>query len=162
MGRKIKELRELLGLDQIELARLAGVRQQTLGAIEVRDSKSSMYSVAIAGAMGVTLEQLQKLPVDVLYRHATGQLRQAASPVHVVREDRLELYSATPDRQRQLLRLFDELTPPQQDSVLQEIEALVNANRTVVQHYAKRTLRTAEDGRVEATFGSPPENKPRR
>lgn len=67
----------------------------------------------------------------------------------------LTLYSITPDRQGKLLDLFDQLTPAQQDGVLRELEAHVEANLAVVKHFTNKRFRPALDERIEETFGLP-------
>lgn len=71
----------------------------------------------------------------------------------------LTLYSITPDRQKTLLELFDQLTPVQQDSVIQEVRAYVDANLAVVKHFEGRKLQPTPNDRIEATFGLPALNK---
>lgn len=63
------------------------------------------------------------------------------------------LSSATPDIQARVLELLGKLTPPQQEQVVKEMEALVATNESVLRHLGGKRLRTTEDSRIEATFG---------
>ena len=61
-GRKIAELRDALGLKQAELARLAGISQPTLWAIEHQMTKKPEADtmIYIAAALGVPIRDLYK------------------------------------------------------------------------------------------------------
>lgn len=67
----------------------------------------------------------------------------------------LALYTITPDRQKRLLDLFDQLLPAQQDQILDEIAAAAKANLAIAQHFADKRLRTTDNERIEATYGRP-------
>lgn len=74
-------------------------------------------------------------------------------------EEPLALYRTEPSKQKQLLELFDQLTPSQQETVLDELRAHVDANLAVVQHFQGKKLRHADNRRVEETYGLPPSRK---
>lgn len=158
LGKKIRALREAKKWSQSHLCDLAGVEQATLSAIERRDSTRSAYLVPIANALGVTLEDLRNLSVPELLSVRVSSA--TAAPRHVAQEPKpLQLYSTTGDRQSDLLRLFDELTPPQQEALLRELETTVAANRAIAMHYQGKKMRSTENERIEATFGMP-KNRP--
>lgn len=58
LGGRIKQVREELRWSQEELARRAGMpgRQQTIQALEMRDSKRSDYAAVLCNALGVNLQ----------------------------------------------------------------------------------------------------------
>lgn len=58
LGKNIKALREARGLTLEQLESLSGVDLGTISALEVRDSKRSLYAPALARALGVALEDL--------------------------------------------------------------------------------------------------------
>lgn len=58
LGKRVKALREGLGLTLEQLADRSGVDLGTIGALEVRDSSRSKYAAQLATALGVTLEDL--------------------------------------------------------------------------------------------------------
>lgn len=55
---EIIRLREAKGWEQSDLARMAGIRQQTLSLIEVGQTKSSSFIGPIADALGVPVNQI--------------------------------------------------------------------------------------------------------
>lgn len=155
MGGKIKALRLAKGWSQGHLGSLAGVEQATLSALERRDSTRSEYFVPLARALGVTFEELRSLSVEALLS-CRAPAPATSPPAREVREPSpLELYSTPGDRQSALLRLFDELTPPQQAALLTELETTVQANRAIAMHYHGKKMRSAENERIEDTFGLP-------
>lgn len=158
IGAKIKAVREALNMPQVRLADQANMSQQALHALEIRDSRRSVYFAAIARAFGVTLDDLLTLPADEIAAVASPPYEppKATAPT-TVREPAkdLQLYSTPGDRQNELLRLFDELTPPQQAQFLAELETQVKANRAIAAHYHGRGPRSVENERVEAAFGLP-------
>lgn len=155
LGKKIRALREAKKWSQSHLCDLAGVEQATLSAIERRDSTRSVYLVPLAHALGVTLEDLGNLSVQELLSARPPNQAAAASKLVAKEPEPLQLYSTTGDRQSALLRLFDELTPPQQEALLRELETTVQANRAIALHYQGKKMRSAENERIEATFGMP-------
>jgi transcriptional regulator with XRE-family HTH domain len=158
LGKKIRALREARKWSQAQLCNLAGVEQATLSAIERRDSTRSVYLVPIARALRVSLDDLQNLSVQELLNVCAPAAPEPAR--HVAEQPSpLQLYSATGERQSALLRLFDELTPPQQEALLRELETTVQANRAIALHYQGKRMRSAENERIEATFGTP-KNRP--
>lgn len=98
------------------------------------------------------MEAAQRLNLSLDYL-LLGRGPREAEPARIREE--LALYTTTPDRQKVLLDLFDQLTPPQQDKVIDELRAHVDANLAVVKHFQGRKLRPALDERIEATFGLP-------
>ncbi len=59
LGARIKEVRESLGWQQEDLAaKVPGLTQPALSALEVRDSKSSQFAFQIAEALGVSARWL--------------------------------------------------------------------------------------------------------
>lgn len=153
LGFRIRAIREARGISQSALAAQAGMSQQALAQIEARDSSRSKFLVPLARALGYTVEQLQELTDGPAYPGAP-----TASPLPLSEPAPLELYSTPGERQSRLLRLFDELTPPQKAQVLEELETTVKANRIIAAHYRGRPLRHVENERIEHTFGPPPKD----
>jgi transcriptional regulator with XRE-family HTH domain len=58
LGANVKRLREAAGLTQTQLAELAHMDQQAVAALEKRDSKSSSFALALAHALGVSIDDL--------------------------------------------------------------------------------------------------------
>jgi transcriptional regulator with XRE-family HTH domain len=66
-GEKIRQLREARGLKQTGLAKLAGVSQPTIAAIEKGNQHSSKYLPRLARALGVEISELDPdYPAEVL------------------------------------------------------------------------------------------------
>lgn len=127
-----------------DLCRRLGISQQRLNNWKER-------GLALAGA--VTAAQKLNLSLDYLMfgkSPAAEDTRAAAEP--------LALYTTTPDRQKRMLDLFDQLTPVQQDQILSELQAHVDANLAVVKHFSGRKMRPTTNERIEATFGLPTTN----
>lgn len=58
-GEKIRHLRKLAGLSQMELGELANLPQTTISAIEIGFNSSSIENInKIAKALGVTINEL--------------------------------------------------------------------------------------------------------
>lgn len=154
LGSKIRALREARGWTQGKLGELAGVEQATLSALEKRDSTRSVYFVPLCRALGVTFEQLRDMSLqDLLFSPPAVQ---APAALKTAEPEPLILYGTPGDLQNQLLRLFDELTPPQQAQLLAELRTTVEANRAIAIHYAGRKMQHTENERIERTFGVPP------
>lgn len=127
-----------------DLCRRLGISQQRLNNWKER-------GLALAGA--VTAAQKLNLSLDYIVFGKTpgaGDVRAAGEP--------LALYTTTPDRQKRMLDLFDQLTPLQQDQILSELQAHVDANLAVVKHFSGRKMRHTPNERIEATFGLPTTN----
>lgn len=58
LGKQIRKHRDRLGWTLEHLEERSGVSVGTISALEVRDSKRSVYAAPIAKALGVTLEEL--------------------------------------------------------------------------------------------------------
>lgn len=58
LGQRVKTERERKGWSQAFLAERAGMQQETISAIERRDSKRSEYTQRLAEALGVPVEYL--------------------------------------------------------------------------------------------------------
>lgn len=62
-GAKVRKARELLGMEQTELARRCGIKQNTLASIEGgRRNGSVVLNAAIAQQLGVALEDISRDP----------------------------------------------------------------------------------------------------
>lgn len=155
MGAKIRALREARQWKQAYVAELAGISQPTLSIIEKRDSNRSVYLVPLARALGLTVEDLRTHTVEDLLAGDISFGDSARAAPAVREPDPLTLYGTPGARQSQLLRLFDELTPAQQLTYLQELETTVQANRAIAAHYKDRPMRSVENERIESTFGLP-------
>ena len=157
LGSKIKALRERRDWSQAFLADKAGVGRQTLHIIEQRDSARSVHFPAIARALGVTVDELAHLSVDELVVASTYQSPNPPASALATNEPapELHLYATPADRQNTLLRLFDQLTAPQQAQYLAELQTQVQANRAIAAHYQGRSVRSVENERIEKTYGVP-------
>lgn len=60
LGNKIKTRRQELGLDQVQLAKRAGISQPTLANLESGKNKRSKFLPEIAQALGMTLAELMQ------------------------------------------------------------------------------------------------------
>ena len=58
LGKRVRALREQRGWTLEYLEEVSGVPVGTISALEVRNSKRSVYASALAKAFGVTLEEL--------------------------------------------------------------------------------------------------------
>jgi len=58
LGKRVKALRESLGMTLEQLAVRSGVDLGTIGALEVRDSSRSKYAAELAAGLGVSLDDL--------------------------------------------------------------------------------------------------------
>lgn len=137
LGKKIRALREHLGLSQAELGKRAQVEQATLSAIETRDSSRSTYLVPLARALGVGLEDLRDRTVQEL----VAAMSKAPDETTLTAQEPTPLYSVSREMQGRLIRMFQELPPEQQAAFLEEIERTSESNRNIARHYQKhRTL----------------------
>lgn len=59
LGRRVKEVRERLGMSQALLAELVGISQQGVQMLEQRDSESSKFLVELSKALSVSPEWLK-------------------------------------------------------------------------------------------------------
>lgn len=66
IGNQIRKYRTHLGMTLEQLSDASGVDIGTISALENRDSARTKYAVAIAEAMGVTVEQLENRPPEFL------------------------------------------------------------------------------------------------
>jgi hypothetical protein len=124
-----------------DLCRRLGITQQRLNNWKER-------GLPVNGA--VTAAQKLNLSLDML---VFGKPAGTDNPPAAT--EPLALYTTTPDRQKRMLDLFDQLTPVQQDQILGELQAHVDANLAVVKHFSGRKMRHATNERIEATFGLP-------
>ena len=82
-GERLKRLRKQMGLNQAELARLAGVTRASISLYEKRPTaeKCRVYMLAaIAGGLGVTVDYLvtgEESPSRVSLEHLTSAVKQA-------------------------------------------------------------------------------------
>lgn len=60
LGKRVKQVRENLGLTQAQLAEKVGISQTAVHLLEQRDSQSSKFLVEISKALGVTPEWLKE------------------------------------------------------------------------------------------------------
>ncbi|MHA0112071.1 helix-turn-helix domain-containing protein, partial [Klebsiella pneumoniae] len=60
LGNKIKTRRQELGLDQVQLAKSAGISQPTLANLESGKNKRSKFLPEIAQALGLSLAELMQ------------------------------------------------------------------------------------------------------
>ena len=150
-GRKLKAIREALGLTQPEVAAHTQVQQATISAIEIRDSTRSEHIPTLARFYGLSMDDLVADDLDTLVAKA---LAHHASPGDIARPPPVGLieadsparaakappapYDVPRDIETELLRLLGELTPEQRQLLLKEVEGTVAANRTIAQHYAAR------------------------
>lgn len=129
----------------VELCRRLGITPQRLNNWKERGLPISV-APEIAAKLSLSLDHL-----------IMGRPLHARGPLQI--EEPLTLYQTPPSKQKQLLDLFDQLTPTQQDGVLQELKAHVDANLAVVQHFQGKKLRHTDDRRVEESFGLPPSRR---
>lgn len=150
-GRKLKAIREALGLTQPEVASHTQVQQATISAIETRDSTRSEHIPTLARHYGLSMDDLVAHDVDTLVAKALAQHGAPAAPAPLpavgligadshAREVKAPPapYEVPRDIETELLRLLGELTPEQRTLLLKEVEGTVAANRTIAQHYAAR------------------------
>ncbi len=72
-------------------------------------------------------------------------------------EEPLALYSISAPMQSRILKVFDWLTPAQQEVALNDLEATAKGNQATAKIFRRR-LSTADDKSVEAAYGKPADN----
>jgi transcriptional regulator with XRE-family HTH domain len=77
LGSNLRKFRQEAELTQEELAKLSGVDQQVISAIEKRDSKSSGHAPALARALGKTVDELLGAPPQAQPKPLPGQVKVA-------------------------------------------------------------------------------------
>lgn len=71
LGDKVKELRNAKGWSQTKLAKLVGISQPTIVAIEAGEQQTSKYSIKIADALGVNVREIDP---DYIFGPISSQL----------------------------------------------------------------------------------------
>ncbi|MCU7845324.1 MAG: helix-turn-helix transcriptional regulator [Candidatus Thiodiazotropha sp. (ex Monitilora ramsayi)] len=107
LGQRTKAERDAQGLTQEELAEKAGIKQQTLQALEKRNSRRSEHAAALAVALGVNLEWL----ID-----GKGKKRGGS---HAIAEPPPKRYGETT---KKLVGLIETLSLPQQKALITLLE----------------------------------------
>lgn len=112
LATRVKDLRNAKGWSQVELAKAAGVSQQTIGKIENGKSLKPRYLPDIAVALGKTVEQL----LDGLDRPRKSKIAINKASAEIVKLPRRAGWPFKVDPRR-----YEKLSKPQR----REIEALV-------------------------------------
>ena len=72
----------------------------------------------------------------------------------MVAEEPFALYSVSASMQSRLLKVFDWLTPEQQEQAIRELEATASANQSAAKIFGRR-ISTAADKSVDSAYGKP-------
>lgn len=77
LGEKIKELLELRGMRQSDLARITGISKTTINSIIMRNNKSVDFSAMekISDALGVPIEYFKESATEDIKKEPTSQDR---------------------------------------------------------------------------------------
>lgn len=80
LGKQIKNHRNARKLTLDQLSEMSGVDIGTISALENRDSVRSKYAIALAAAMGMTVEQLETLPSEDFIEGESVRIDEKTAP----------------------------------------------------------------------------------
>lgn len=144
--KRIKRLREAKGLSQEALARIVGVRYQSVQEWERENgtAPSRKRQPAVAKALGVSVAEMMSATTA-----AEGPA--ASNPAAVAKDGKEEI----------LLHLYRGLFSLQQAKLIQSLRALFDANQITRKELGQKPLRGVSDADVERAFGKiPPLRRP--
>lgn len=132
---RIKRLRETKGLSQEALAKLVGVKYQSVQEWERENgtAPSRKRQPKVASALGVSVPELMTGGVAVAVEEAARDAREEI-----------------------LLHLYRGLIPLQQARLIQSLRALFDANQVARRQLGEKPLRGVNDHEVRAAFGDAP------
>lgn len=107
LGANVKRRREQLNLTQADLAERSGVNQQTISALESRDSRTSGYLLPLATALGLKSDQLlsghwpqsARLSPEIIPQHDTSTEDQTVNVQKEINE-LVSAWLALPENER--------------------------------------------------------------